>query len=137
MARQYDPVKAHEYYMKHRKLKGRVKLSTKVKATKKRKGKGKKQTTAAIVSALSEAGKAAAIEAQAKINVEKKAFEKKLNETMKAKIKEATAEATTDEEKQIAAEKIKLQYAEVKKQAAAAFKTRYDNEVKEIAKNKA
>lgn len=65
----YDPVKAHEYYMKHRKLKGRKKATAK-----KTTSKGRK------------AGKSAAQKAAEKLQKEQeKAAKKKLKEEEKAK----------------------------------------------------
>ena len=75
-----------------------------------------------------------ALEAQARINVQKKEFNKKLNELIKNKVKEIQASNMSDEEKAVAAEKIRLQYAEAKKQAAAAFKEQYTNELTTISK---
>lgn len=130
----YDPVKAHEYYLKHRKLKGRkrAKLNTKVRAKKKKSGKAKKVNEKTLMASMNDQQKEQALEAQARIKLQKQEFTKKLNETIKAKIKEAQASATTDADKKIAAEKIKLQYAEVKKQANAKFKADLLNELKSI-----
>lgn len=61
----YDPVKAHEYYMKHRKLKGRKRGSTRD---------------------LNEQGKAAAEMIKKQITEERKEAVKKLNDEMKSKI---------------------------------------------------
>lgn len=63
----YDPAKAHEYYMKHRKLKGR-----------------KKRTSTA---GLNEAGKIASSEVKEAINAEKKEYLDKQKEIMNAQIK--------------------------------------------------
>lgn len=63
----YDPAKAHEYYMKHRKLKGR-----------------KKRTSTA---GLNEAGKIASSEVKEAINAEKKEYLDKQKEIMNGQIK--------------------------------------------------
>lgn len=122
----YDPKKAHEYYLKHRKLKGR-----------KKKGKKKKVAKVSVKKLFESLGpeqQDQALEAKARINVQKKEFNKKLNELIKQKIKEAQSSDMSDEEKAVAAEKIRLQYAEAKNQAAAAFKEQYTNELNTIAK---
>lgn len=78
----YDPVKAHEYYMQHRKLKGR-----------KNKYAGmtydqimaeKRKTTYG----LNDMGKAAAKQIRESINAEKKEALKKIAEAVKAKLKQ-------------------------------------------------
>lgn len=137
----YDPKKAHEYYMKHRKLKGRKKksssgLSLKVKKTKKK--KGSKKTKKLTLDGLNEAGKAAANDAQAKINVEKKALTKKINEEMKKRISDLKTQmqGMTDTEKAVAVEKIKLEYNAMKKAANAKMKERYNAELQAIHSNK-
>lgn len=63
----YDPVKRHEYYMKHRKLKGRK----------------KRMSTAG----LNEDGKIAAAEVKAGINAEQKEYLDKQKEVMNGQIK--------------------------------------------------
>lgn len=60
----YDPAKAHEYYMKHRKLKGRTSTA-----------------------GLNEAGKTASSEVKEAINAEKKEYLDKQKEIMNAQIK--------------------------------------------------
>ena len=122
----YDPKKVHEYYLKRRKLKCRKKKGKKKKAA--------KISAKKLFESLSPEQKDQALEAQARINVQKKEFNKKLNELIKNKVKEIQASNMSDEEKTVAAEKIRLQYAEAKKQAAAAFKEQYTNELTAISK---
>ena len=122
----YDPKKVHEYYLKRRKLKGLKKKGKKKKAA--------KISAKKLFESLSPEQKDQALEAQARINVQKKEFNKKLNELIKNKVKEIQASNMSDEEKAVAAEKIRLQYAEAKKQAAAAFKEQYTNELTTISK---
>ena len=64
----YDPVKRHEYYMKHRVLKGR--------------NRSRKST-----SGLNEDGKAAAAEVKEQIMAERKTFYQTIKDQMNAKIK--------------------------------------------------
>ena len=122
----YDPKKSREYYMKRRKLKGRKKKGKKKKAA--------KVLVKKLFESLSSEQKDQALEAQARINVQKKEFNKKLNELIKNKVKEIQASNMSNEEKAVAAEKIRLQYAEAKKHAAAAFKEQYTNELTAISK---
>ena len=122
----YDPKKVHEYYLKRRKLKGLKKKGKKKKAA--------KISAKKLFESLSPEQKDQALEAQARINVQKKEFNKKLNELIKNKVKEIQASNMSNEEKAVAAEKIRLQYAEAKKQAATAFKEQYTNELTTISK---
>lgn len=99
----YDPVKAHEYYEKHKKLKGRT--STK---------------------GLSEQGKQAAKYVKEQIREQKKAFNEKLKEQLKAKIAEIK-ERMKDAPKEERAEAIKA-LREWAKQTRQAGKEFYDKE---------
>lgn len=129
MAYVYDPVKAHEYYMKHRKLKGRKK---KAKSTKKG-GKAKKQNRLSLAN-VNESGVAAANTAKAQVNSEKKDFNKKLSTILTNKVKALKQQLAnaTPEEREKAVQELKDKYAEIKKQANAYFKERYAQEVDKI-----
>lgn len=74
----YDPIKAHEYYMKHRQLKGNSKGK-----------KAKKITLASRLSndGLNEAGVEQANRLKAEMKVRKAAFNKQMREKMKAEVK--------------------------------------------------
>lgn len=133
-------------YTKQGKLKGRKKKSTlefsKKKRSKakykKKKKKGKKKKAKVTTDGMNENGIAAANEAQARINVEKKAFTKKLNEEMKKKIADvkASMEGMSDTEKEVAAETIRQQYKDIKSKATKAFKQKYTAQLTELRKNK-
>lgn len=68
----YDPVKAHEYYMKHRKLKGRSKKTS--------------------LKGLSKYGKSAAKQVKDSINTEKRGKLKQVTEDLRARINQHSAE---------------------------------------------
>lgn len=110
----YDPQKAHEYYLKHRKLKGRKK--------KKKGKKAKKPTVKSLMANMTEEQKLKAYEAQARQKLEKKEFTKQLNAMIKEKVNALNTEGMSEMDKAVAIEAIKLQFAEVKKQANAQFK---------------
>lgn len=114
--------------MKRRQLKGRKKGSKK---------KGSKKTSATSTAGFNEQQLAAATEAKARLNVEKKEFNKKLNEMMKRRIEEfkQQAGAMDETEKSVAIEKIRLEYQETKKQASKIFKERYAAEIQKIRGN--
>lgn len=77
----YDPVKAHEYYMQHRQLKGKKKNANK---TYDQIMAEKRKTTYG----LNDLGKAAAKQIREKINEEKKAAIKMIAEAVKTKLKQ-------------------------------------------------
>ena len=136
----YDPVKAHEYYMKHRKLKGRVRAVTKMKAGKAKKATGsKKKSSAKKVNRTSTKdfnteGLVQATKAKDKINTEKKEFTKKLNAELKEKLKQLKAglEGKTDDEKADAIARLKVQYDDIKKKVNSYYKEKYARELDTI-----
>lgn len=126
----YDPVKAHEYYVKHRKLKGR------------KKGKGRKKsaskTNRLSLTNLNESGLSAANKAKASINIEKKEFNKKLSEALKNKVKELKEKMkdATEVEREAAVLALKDKFAEIKKQTNAYYKEKYAREIDTIKADK-
>lgn len=135
MAKKYDPVKAHEYYMKHRKLKGR----------KKKKKKAKKVTYASMVKNLekslnAEGQRQAEIEKQ-KLENEKqdlnKALSKKWNDQIKD-LKKKLETATEEEKDQIKTQIATMQvdYKAEKKLVKNYFDMQYLNVLNAISNNK-
>lgn len=99
----YDPAKAHEYYMKHRKLKGR-----------------KKKTSTAD---LSEEGKIAAKEVKERLQEELKAALKKVkrgNTAERKRLRELYAKKYEAELEQIRQDKSMVKASKQKKQRASA-----------------
>lgn len=117
----YDPVKAHEYYIKHRQLKGRnERTSTK---------------------GLNEAGKIAAKEVKEAIKEERKAYNEQMKQAMQSQIdslKNMLKGMSKEERKARRAEimeKIKglrANYKEAKTQAKAVFDEKYAQEMDKI-----
>lgn len=94
----YDPVKAHEYYMKHRQLKGRQSRSS--------------------TASLNEAGKIAAKEVKDGIMAERKAAYEKLKEDIKKEI-EAVRKAMKGKKSKGAKEKLKQKIAAIRERNKA------------------
>lgn len=110
----YDPVKAHEYYMKHRKLKGRkARTSTK---------------------GLSEEGKAAAKYIKEQIAAERKEWNNQLKETMKQRIKELKEQMQGKSKEEIAAavSDLKEKFKSIKETAKDAFEEKYAQEMDKL-----
>lgn len=125
----YDPAKAHEYYEKHKQLKGRKKAESDRKSTK----------------GLNEKGKAAAAHVKETIAAEKKAFMDKLKEQTKEKIaalrdklKHMSKEERKKYREKIREEiaKIRSDYKAAKDKAKADFSEKYLKELDDIKKDK-
>lgn len=110
----YDPVKAHEYYEKHKQLKGRnARTSTK---------------------GLNEQGKNAAKYVKEQIMAERKEYYKQLSEALKSKIaqlRESLKGASKEEKAQAIAE-LREQYKSIKANAKAVFEEKYAQEMDKI-----
>lgn len=137
----YDPVKAHEYYMKHRQLKGRKKAQKpKNLYAKKSKGSKKKATSKNRFNTdnLNADGMSAYNEAKAKNTVEKKDFTKKLNDEMKKKIADLKKQLAgmSDSDKEVAIEKIRQQYKDIKSKATQYFKEKLGRDMDAIKADK-
>lgn len=136
--RTYDPVKRHEYYMKHRKLKGRRRAAKVKKVTKKKgsKKKAKKVTykTRTSLEGLTPEQTTAAKEAQARIKIDKQEATKKINAEITAKAKElkASMAGKSEKEKAVAVELLKQQYSDIKKKVNDYYKELYAREVEKI-----
>lgn len=137
----YDPVKAHEYYMKHRKLKGRKKkrkTSSKKKSTK---PLSIKKQISNLMSGLNETGTTTAeIELQ-KIENDKKEFNDKLKKKWNDKIKEIKKriENATEEEKEALKTELatmQVAYKNEKKIVKDYFESLSLMKVSEISNNK-
>lgn len=134
----YDPVKAHEYYMKHRKLKGRKKKSSKKKSTK---PLSVKKQLSNLMSSLNDVGtRTAEIELQ-KIENDRKELNDKLKKKWNDKIKEIKKkiENATDEEKEALKTELatmQVDYKNEKKIVKDYFDTQSIAKVSEIANNK-
>lgn len=110
----YDPVKAHEYYLKHRKLKGQSeRISTK---------------------GLNDEGKNAAKYVKEQIQAEKKEYNKQLSEQLKQKIAELkeSLKGASKEERAEAVAQLRQQYKEMKEKAKEAFAEKYAKEMDAI-----
>ena len=123
----YDPVKAHEYYMQHRQLKGRKKAKTpEEKAAAERKSTKK----------LNDMGKAAAKQVKKAIQEERKAAYKVVTKAVSAKIKELRkqwkSEGLSKEEIKARVEEIRAEAKEQKKQLKAMFEEKYLQELDQI-----
>lgn len=107
----YDPVKRHEYYMKHRQLKGR-----------------KKRTSTAD---FNDEGKAVAAEIKEQIKAEQKEFLDKMSEIMKAKIKALREQMKGMPKDEIKAKVQALRdaYKEHKKKVKEYFNEKYAQEL--------
>ena len=123
----YDPVKAHEYYMKNRELKGRNKAKT----PEEKAAAARKSTKT-----LNEQGKAVAKQVKAAINEERKAAYKVVTQAVSAKIKELRKQWKSQG---LSAEEIKARVAEIraeakeqKKQIKALFEEKYLQELDKI-----
>ena len=105
----YDPVKAHEYYMKHRKLKGRKKKSDltpeELKARERRSTK-----------TLNDYGKAAAKQVREQINAEKKAAIKAISQGVSDQVK---ALRKMWKEQGVSKEEISARVKEIREKAKA------------------
>lgn len=114
--RTYDPVKAHEYYMKHRKLKGRKKRSSK------------------DTKGLSEAGKKAAKELQADIENRIQAFNDLVDQKIEEHIKELmkSGNGLSDEE----IDKIRENAEKVKAEGEKFYDKMYSKKLKKIKAGK-
>lgn len=110
----YDPVKAHEYYEAHKKLKGRQsRTSTK---------------------GLNDEGKATAKYVKEQIMAEKKEFNNRLKEILKQKIAEIK-ESLKDQSKEYRADaiaKLREQFKDIKEKAKEAFNEKYAKEMDKI-----
>lgn len=114
----YDPQKAHEYYEKHKQLKGRSeRTSTK---------------------GLNEEGKLVAKQVKEAINAEKKEFMKALNEKMKERIAQLREELKGSDKETIklAVAQLRESYKAMKEQAKEAFTEKYAQEMDKIKAEK-
>lgn len=130
----YDPKKAHEYYLKHRKLKGRKKKS---------KSKAKKLSFSATVkkleNALNETNKKLAAVEKQKLKNEKKELDKALKKKWTDKIKEFEdkLKTATDEEKETLKTQIailQVDYETEKKIVKDYFDAQYMSKLTELSK---
>lgn len=153
-SKNYDPQKAHEYYMKHRKLKGRKKKGSTVKtlnkkarhkASSSKKKKGKKASATAtmksILNTLNEQGAREAEIQKQKVANEKKEFMKSLNKKWKDKIKELEQKAKSATDEELDKIKTEIATAQVDCKAEKDLVTKYYNNVylgklTEISKDK-
>ena len=127
----YDPVKAHEYYMAHRQLKGKKKNSNKsydeIMAEKRKTTYG-----------LNDEGKAAAKQIREAINAEKKEALKKVSESVKNKIKKLRAYGKSHHYDKLTlkrlAEELRSQAKEQKKQLRALYNEKYYQELDNLRK---
>lgn len=131
----YDPVKAHEYYMKHRKLKGR----------KKKAKKPKKLTFSAMVknleNSLNDVGKRQAEIEKQKLQNEKQELNKALSKKWNDQIKELKKklENATDEEKEELKTQIatmQVDYKAEKKLVKDYFDMQYMNKLNALSSDK-
>lgn len=122
----YDPVKAHKYYMKHRKLKGRKKKSPEEQAKAKRRS----------LKGLNESGKAAAAYVKSAIMAERKADYKKVNKACTEKIKALRAEwkkqGLTKEQMKEKAKEVREKFKEYKKKLKDVYDEKYLQELDKI-----
>ena len=113
----YDPVKRHEYYMKHRKLKGR---------------NSKRSSTAS----LNEDGKAAAAEVKEQIMAERKEIYSLVTKAVSDQIKQRRAEwkaqGLSSEQIKEKVQEIREMAKEYKKQIKAIFEEKYLSELDKI-----
>lgn len=131
----YDPVKAHEYYEKHKKLKGRRKKS---KADEDRKQRRKARKKRLSTDGLNEAGLEASEYVKSQLDVEQKEFLSNMNKQMKDKINELKKSMTglSEREKAVAIQKLKDDYKEMKAQAKEYFEEKYAQEMDGIRSDK-
>ena len=138
--RKYDPKYAHEYYMKHRKLKGRKKKKSSSKKKSPRKLSIKTQIKN-LMASLNDAGaRAAEIELQ-KLENDKQELNQKLKEKWNAKIKETKERiknASEEEKEALKTELATMQvdYKAEKKIVKDYFEAQSLNIVAQIASNK-
>ena len=141
----YDPVKAHEYYMKHRKLKGRKKKnSVKPKNKYKKKSSGKKKGSSSSkgsTKGLNEKGLEAAAIAKQKAKNDMADFNKQLKKSWEPQIKELqnkAKNATGEELEKLKTEIATLQvkYKAQKDTVKKYYDEVYYKELAEIKKNK-
>lgn len=138
--RKYDPKYAHEYYMKHRKLKGRKKKKSSSKKKSPRKLSIKTQIKN-LMASLNDAGaRAAEIELQ-KLENDKQELNQKLKEKWNAKIKEIKERiknASEEEKEALKTELATMQvdYKAEKKIVKDYFEAQSLNIVAQIASNK-
>ena len=134
----YDPAKAHEYYMKHRKLKGRKKKnSVKPKNKYKKKSSGKKGSSSSKGSTkgLNEKGLEAAAIAKQKAKNDMADFNKQLKKAWEPQIKELQNKAKNATGEEL--EKLKTEIATLQvKYKAKYYDEVYYKELAEIKKNK-
>lgn len=122
----YDPKKAHEYYMKHRQLKG-----------KKGSGSSKKSNKNRLsTDGLNPAGVEASARAKAEMTVKMNDFNNKLKEELKKQIAELDAKGLDPTEKAIQAQMLKDKFSEVKSQAKKLFTEQYAQQMDAIKANK-
>lgn len=137
----YDPVKAHEYYMKHRKLKGRKKKKKTSSKKKSTKPLSVKKQLSNLMSSLNDVGtRTAEIELQ-KIENDRKELNDKLKKKWNDKIKEIKKkiENATDEEKEALKTELatmQVDYKTEKKIVKDYFDAQSIAKVSEIANNK-
>lgn len=142
----YDPAKAHEYYMKHRKLKGRKKKNTSVKPkkSKSKKSSGKKKSSSSSkgsTKGLNEKGLEAAAIAKQKAQNDKADFNKKLKAAWEPQIKELQNKAKNATGEELDKLKTEIATLQVKYKAEKDLVKKYYDEVyykdlAEIKKNK-
>lgn len=151
--RTYDPVYAHEYYMKHRKLKGRKKssgTSTKTKyklknsskkSSKKKSSKSKANKARESTASLNADGVKAAEVAKQKAENDKKEFMKSVKKAWDSKIKDLEKQAKSAKGEDL--EKLKtaiataqVEYKQQKKTVDSYYKESYLKELDNIKKDK-
>lgn len=125
----YDPVKAHEYYMKHRKLKGRKKRTITLSEEEKQKARSSTAT-------LNMEGKAAAKQIKQQINEEKKAAIKVISQSVSSQVKALRKmwkeQGISKEEISARVKEIREKAKEQKKQIRALYKEKYLQELDKI-----
>ena len=141
----YDPAKAHEYYMKHRKLKGRKKKNNSVKPKKgRKKSSGKKKSGSSSkgsTKGLNEKGLEAAAIAKQKAKNDMDDFNKQLKKSWEPQIKELQKKAKNATGEELEKLKTEIATLQVKYKAQKDTVKKYYDEVyykelAEIKKNK-
>ena len=128
----YDPAKAHEYYMKHRKLKGRKKKNSSVKPKKgrKKKSSGKKGSSSkGSTKGLNEKGLEAAAIAKQKAKNDMADFNKQLKKSWEPQIKELQNKAKTATGEELEKLKTEIATLQVKYKAQKDTVKKYFDEV--------
>lgn len=122
----YDPVKAHEYYMKHRQLKGKKKKTPEEQATADRKS----------TKSLNDEGKAAAKQIKAAIQKKRRQAYRDISDNLSDQLaalrEQMKLEGYSTDEIKEKAEELRAQAKEAKEQAKAQFEEEYLKELDQL-----